>query len=262
MLSRQCLIARKEWIDHVRDTRSLASAVLYTFMGPLIVGMVLIARGDGPTNPAAQRVLPIMASVFAMMAAFTSAMSLAMDTVAGERERRSLLPLLLSSVSRGELVVGKWLAAAALAGAGAFANVIAFGGVFAAARLAFAPPSPASAVLLVVAVLSLAGLAAALEILASTMCRSVKEAQAWLSILVFVAMAGGMWLAFQPQALQQTWFVLPVAGHQRVLQAVLSGQPLQFGEVTTLVAVTGAVTAALLAHTGRLFRRDEIIYGN
>jgi sodium transport system permease protein len=261
MLNRSLLIARKEIIDHLRDTRSLASSVLYTFMGPLVVGMVLIARSDGATNPGAHRILPIMASVFAMMAAFTGGMSLAMDAVAGERERRSLLPLLLSSALRAELVVGKWLATWVFAAAAVMANAFAFGAILVAARLPFAAPTPSSVILLMSALLALAALAAALEVLASTLCRSLKEAQTWLSILVFAAMAGGMWLAFQPQALQGWGSVLPIAGHQRLLQSVLAGGVASFAEVVVLILASAVLTALLLVHTGRLFRRDEIIYG-
>jgi sodium transport system permease protein len=261
VLNRPLLIARKEIIDHLRDTRSLASAVLYTFMGPLVVGLMLIARSDGASNPAAQRTLPIMASVFALMAAFTGGMSFAMDTVAGERERRSLLPLLLSCVSRAEVVMGKWLATSAFAAAAAIANVVAFSAVFKVARLPFPSPSVQSLLLLAAALLALSALVSALEILASTICQSVKEAQAWLSILVFVAMAGGMWLAFRPP-LQGWWLALPVAGHQRLLHAAMAGGELPVTAVIVLIMGSAALTALLLAHTGRLFRRDAIIYGN
>src|SRR5262249_44536531 len=153
------------------------------------------------------------------------------------------------------LVVGKWLAASVFAAIGAIVNVVAFAGVFAAARLPFAAPSVETALLLVASLLALAALVAALEILASTMCRSLKEAQAWLSILVFVAMAGGMWLAFQPLALQGPWIALPVAGHQRLLQAVLAGGALPVYAVILLIAASAGLTAVLLTHTGRLFRR-------
>lgn len=262
MLNRPWLIARKEIVEHLRDTRALASAVLYTFMGPLIVGLMLIARGDGAANPQAHRALPIMAAVFAMMAAFTGAMTLAMDTVAGERERRSLLPLLLSSASRAELVLGKWLAASIFAAAGVLTNVIAFGAVFFAARLPFALPSLVDVLLLTLALLALAVLVAALELLASTMCRSLKEAQTWLSILVFGAMAGGMWIAFQPRAVQGAWLALPFAGHQRLLQAAMSGTALPATIVIALSVASVALTALLLTHTSKLFHRDAIIYGN
>src|ERR1039458_3641612 len=51
-----------------------------------------------------------MMSVFTLVAAFVGGMNVAMDTVAGERERQSLLPLLMNRVRRREIVVGKWRA--------------------------------------------------------------------------------------------------------------------------------------------------------
>ena len=45
-------------------------------------------------------------------------LGLAIDNTAGERERRSLEPLLINPVTRTALIFGKWLAASALAGAG------------------------------------------------------------------------------------------------------------------------------------------------
>ena len=116
--------------------------------------------------------------------------------------------------------------------------------------------------LLVAALLALAAVAAAAEVLASTMCRNLKEAQTWLSILVFLAMGVGMWLAYQPQAVEGWWFLLPAAGHQRILQIALAGGALPVAEVSALIAVSAVVTALLLARTGKLFHRDEIIYGN
>jgi ABC-type Na+ efflux pump permease subunit len=53
-------------------------------------------------------------------------MNVAMDTVAGERERRSLLPLLLNPVSRRSVVLGKWLAVSFFALAGLIVNVLGF----------------------------------------------------------------------------------------------------------------------------------------
>ena len=47
--------------------------------------------------------------LFIIMAAFVSGMNVSVDTTAGERERGSLEPLLITPVSRTAIVVGKWL---------------------------------------------------------------------------------------------------------------------------------------------------------
>ena len=85
----------------------MISALLFSLMGPLVVGLVSLAPGIKGSGGA---VLVGLMSVFTLVAAFSGGMNVAMDTVAGERERRSLLPLLLNAVDRRDVVVGKWLA--------------------------------------------------------------------------------------------------------------------------------------------------------
>jgi ABC-type Na+ efflux pump permease subunit len=103
MLSPTLVVARKETIDSLRDTRSVIASLMYALMGPAVVFMVSKAvRADA--------VLIGMMSVFTLVAAFVGGMNVAMDTIAGERERQSLLPLLMNPVRRREIVFGKWLA--------------------------------------------------------------------------------------------------------------------------------------------------------
>src|SRR5260370_37313789 len=45
MLSQSLVIARKEIIDGLRDTRSVISSSLFALMGPLVVGLVSLAPG-------------------------------------------------------------------------------------------------------------------------------------------------------------------------------------------------------------------------
>jgi sodium transport system permease protein len=259
MLKTAGVVARKELRDHLRDGRALAAASLYIFMGPLVVWLVMFAIGSGGDG-AGVRILPVMASVFALVAAFSGGMSMAMDMIAGERERCSLLPLLLSSVSRFEIIVGKWLAASLFAVVGLVANLLAFGAVltFAAAT----PRTAAPLLLMVPALLTLAFAAAALQILVSTLCRNLKEANTYLSMLIFAVLGLGMWLAFRPQSAEAWWFLAPIAGQQRLLQLVLASGSLPALESLVLAAMTAAATALALLCAGRLMNRDAVIYGN
>ena len=97
MLSPTLIVARKEAVDNLRDRRALISSLMYALMGPAVVFMVSMAtRVDA--------VLIAMMSVFTVVSAFVGGMNVAMDTVAGERERHSLLPLLLNPVPRQDRV--------------------------------------------------------------------------------------------------------------------------------------------------------------
>lgn len=101
------VVARKEIRDHLRDVRSLVSAAMMSLIGPFVVGIVSMSdrvrsQSDG--------VMLGMLSVFALVSSFVGAIDIAMDATAGERERRSLLPLLLNPIPASEVIVGKWIA--------------------------------------------------------------------------------------------------------------------------------------------------------
>ncbi len=252
------VVARKELLDHVRDGRALASTALYTLMGPIIVWLVFSMspeRGDGS---GAVR-MAVMAAVFTLVAAFSGGMSVAMDMIAGERERRSLLPLLMNSASRFEIVVGKWLAASVFASGGCLFALLAFVLVFGVTPAASVPG--ASVLLVIPGLIALALLAAALEILVSSACRSLKEANTYLSILIFVVIGVGMWLAFDPRP-GLGWSLAPVVGQQRALQIALANGNLPLWELAGAGVASVVAALLLVIGAGQLFQRDAIIYGN
>jgi sodium transport system permease protein len=166
----------------------------------------------------------------------------------------------MNSVSRSEIVLGKWLAASVFAVAGLFVNLLAF-----VAVLAFASATTGGGALLLLtlpALVTLAFAAAALQILVSTMCRSIKEANTYLSMLIFAVMALGMWLAFRPQSAEDWWFLAPVAGQQVLLQRGFANGAIPVLESLALAAMTAVITALALIYAGKLMRRDAIVYGN
>ena len=79
-------VALKELRDHRRDRRSLVSAALYSLMGPIVI--LLVAQSPLATTGGAPLLLSMM-TVFALVAAFTGGMFIALDATAGERERGS-----------------------------------------------------------------------------------------------------------------------------------------------------------------------------
>jgi sodium transport system permease protein len=256
-----CLtVARKEIRDHVRDTRSLMSTALHSLMGPVVVMLVSFSRaGEGTDGP---RLLLSMASVFALVAAFAGGMNVAMDSMAGERERRSLVPLLLNPVSRFDLVMGKWIAAAVF-GVGAvaltvagFLTVLTWG----AAQSLHALGAPLS-MWVICGLIPLALLGAAIELLVAATSRTAKEAHSWLSMTVFVPMLVGLFMVFFPEWIGGWWFVAPIVGQQSLVARSIDGQPVLLLHGVVLAAVTlAAAVPALLATRGAL-NRDDVLLG-
>ena len=239
----------------------------------------LIARGVSPdlANPVAiedtdlstpQKVAARVLSMipfFAMLAAFMGGMNVAIDTSAGERERGSLEALLINPVPRSSVVVGKWLVVAVFNLAVAALTLIAF-------RIAFAyvplhelevqidlGPRP---ILLLVAILApLATFSAALLMTVSLFARSFKEAQTYLSMIVFVPMLPAMMLMLNPVKPTLWMVAVPSLGQILLMNDVLGGLPV--GAARLAVAVVSGLVATLiiLVVATRLFHRERIIFG-
>ncbi len=252
MLSPMLVVARKEIVDSWRDTRSIISSLMYALMGPVVVGMVSMAVH-------ADAVLLAMATVFTLVSAFVGCMNVAMDTVAGERERQSLLPLLMNGVSRRDIVGGKWLAIAVFSLAGLVLNLAGFAIVFARAGMHAPLGSIRLWILMAAGILPLALLAASLELLISTVCRAAKEAQTYLSMLVFIPMGLGMFQVFFPAAARGWFAFLPLMGQQVQLERWLKGGAASFSSAAALGCFTAALAWLALEAARNRLHRDEIV---
>jgi sodium transport system permease protein len=253
-------IARKEIVDGLRDVRSVIAALFYALMGPIVVGLVSVATRSKPGSSAA--FLPGMMAIFTLVSAFVGGMNVAMDTVAGERERHSLLPLLLNPVGRRTVVLGKWLSISFFALIGLAVTVLGFLPVFATSGIP--TPGLAPRILLPIAfgLFSLPLFAASVQLLISTVSRTVKEAQTYLSLIVFLPMGMGMFLVFYPAARRAWSSFLPMVGQQLQLEALMNGQPVELFQSALLGYLTIALAFLLLLLAANRLQRDEIIYGN
>jgi len=92
-------------------------------------------------------------------------------------------------------------------------------------------------------------------------CRGVKEANTYLSMLVFLPMGLSMFMVFSPVAGQVWWNFLPVAGQQLQLEASMRGEELDMLRILFLTLATAALASlALLAAADRL-EQDDVVYG-
>jgi sodium transport system permease protein len=259
MFNNPLVIAQKEIIDSLRDVRSVFSSVMFSLMGPLVIGLVSLAPG---IRGAAESPIAGMMSVFTLVAAFSGGMNIAIDTIAGERERRSLVPLLLNPVPRADIALGKWLAVGLFSLAGLLMNLLGSGVVFVTSGMRLYTPWPRLVLATVLAVLPLPLLAASIQLSLSTFCRAVKEAHTYLSMLIFLPMGIGMLFVFFPAA-RKPWFgFLPLLGQQLHLQRLMDGRDVPLFPSIVLGYLTLVLALALVLLSSKRLQRDEIIYGN
>lgn len=254
------VIARKEILDGLRDGRSLLATLFYALMGPIVVGLVSLATHASAKPGTGPDPLKSMIAIFTLVSAFVGGMNVAMDSVAGERERKSLLPLLLNPVSRRDIALGKWLAVSFFALLGIAVDVLGFTPLLVSTRVQF--PAWPGLIAVALALASLPFLAASIQLWISTTTRLVKEAQTYLSLVVFLPMGVGMFLAFRPSA-ERAWFsVVPVVGQQLQMEAAINGHPTGMLSPLMAATLTIALSALFLRLTEGRLQQDEIIYGS
>ncbi|OJT17031.1 sodium ABC transporter permease [Archangium sp. Cb G35] len=264
--------------NKARFTIRRAQSLLSQYAGVLGTQR-LMARGVAPELASPVRVEEVdlatperlaasilnMIPLFLVISCFMGGLNVAIDTMAGERERGSLEPLLLNPVQRGTLVVGKWLATTVFSCTMVVVVAVAF--VLVAKRVPLqdlgvkVSLDAVAAVGMVGAVLPLSLLASAMQMLVATFARSFKEAQTYLQLLMMLPMIPGMMLALSPIESQTWMFMVPVLGQELLVSELMRGEPL--GVLPFVLSTVGcvALAAACLAAISRLLSDEKIVFG-
>ncbi len=204
--------------------------------------------------------------VVMMTAVFYGGFYLAVDATAGERERKSLEPLLLNPVPRQEFVVAKFLAVLAftlLATFLATALFLVLLGIpqiqeFTNIQLNVGWDVILPAVALIVPV---AFMAVGLEMWVASYARSVKEAQTYTQLIAFAGFLPSLFLSVLPIRPQSWMYLIPTIGQLYFITDMSRGLPLDALQVALCSLLTTAIGAAALLASIRLYNQERIILG-
>jgi sodium transport system permease protein len=202
---------------------------------------------------------------FFIIAGASAAMSIAIDTAAGERERRSIEVLLSRPVPRGAIAVGKWLAISSFAALGilvcslTFATMIARG-VLAKMGAGFTFGF-ADVPQLLLTLLPFAMWLASLQLLVAFLAKSFKEAQAYLGFTLMVPIALTVLFSFGP--LQGAWARLVPLGYEiHIVKSMLAGGGHMTAHWFLVAAIELSVTALLLWLTTLRLNSGKLLAGH
>jgi len=224
--------ARKlDEVEHVlRDyNRQIAGARLLAHgVSPANLNPVLVQRYDTGTSASrSANTISTMLGIF-FIPAFMFCMSTAVDSTAGERERRSLEVLLAQPARPSDLIIGKWLAAAVLSIVGITLELAIAHGI-----LKWLPLeeiglswrlSWSDLMMVCLASASLSLFAAALEIALAINARSFKEAQTLVSITMIVPLVPVIVVPMMNVATSNWMYMVPVLSNQTLLRELAKGQ--------------------------------------
>jgi len=161
-----------------------------------------------------------------------------------------------------DIVIGKWLGVCFFAIAGLLMNLSAFLAVMGVGGMIVTEAWPCLLLARGVRNFPLALFAAAIQLHISTVCRGVKEAHTYLSLVVFVPMVLGMFLVFFPAATREWFRFVPLIGQQLQLETMMKAGALPPFQSIVLGCLTAILSVAVLVATANRFERDEIIYGS
>jgi len=254
------------YAQRVVAARLDAQGLAYDDLAPRVsVTTAEVATGESFGRLFLSRLLPY----FMVLAVLTGAMGLGAEITAGEKERSTMATLLVSQLSRTEIVLGKFLtvlaislASCLLSALGLLVGVYAFGGGLTPSSLPTSTVFRLDAVAfgwMLAVLVPLAVILAALVVIVGTYARSQKEASTYLLPIYMVIVLVGMVSMTGTAAFRGAQFLIPVANALYVLQSVIVGD-IVFLDIVLTLAANVACGALLIWLAVRLFRREAVLF--
>ncbi len=250
------------------DGAKVAAALQQRGVDPSVLNPlpVTVRPLSSPTRAAGNSFLSFFLPYILITMSLTGGLSAALDTSAGERERKTLESLLLTPAPRGQLLVGKILAVSTISLAAALAAIVSmlialtqirFGGT--AGTFPVTLSAQASVVMVWLAIL-LAGSFSSLTIALGTLARNFRQGQAYATPLYFVTIFPASIVLFIPDFNPNlAYYLIPILNAVLVLRDAIVHGTVAWGTLT-VTSISLAVTGALCFYAAlKLFTREALL---
>jgi len=242
------------------DQRLMLRGVTTSVANPL-----LIETADLATPQQSGALVLFLVAYYGLFASVMGGMAVALDTTAGERERQSLEPLLMTPARPAEIVIGKWLAVCAF---DALVVTLTLTGFY--LTLAFAPLPPVGVPFLfgsrefgrfLLVLVPMMLMLPAILLYVGSRARAYKEAQANVSVLLFVVSLIPLVQLFM-QRKEPGWLMLvPVSAQYSLLNTSLRGEAPALAPLALSWLAPAALIVIALVAVARRLSRESILSG-
>jgi sodium transport system permease protein len=235
-------------------------------VSPQVIQAVTIRQVDVATPQSRANLLVSFLPYFIIFAIFNGASPIILDTTAGERERRSLEPLLINPLPRRTFVLGKLLAAFPFSLASLGITLIGFGLVFnvlpvekfLGTRIELNGMTMISIFLICLPIIFFAS---AIQMLVASFSRSTKEAGTYLPFIALVPSLPGLALAFFPVKAALWTMLIPTFGQQILINQFMRLEPISGLNAVVSSVMTILVSAVITLAAVKLYEREQIVIG-
>jgi sodium transport system permease protein len=233
-------------------------------ISPQLAAPVMLKDVDLSTPKSRAILAMIFLPYVLMITAFTGATHLAMDTTAGEKERKSLEPLLINPVPRWAIMTGKMLTTTAFAMASLALTLVSF-------RIVL-PYMPVGAfgmdltlglmtllrILLIISPVAI--LAAALLTLLASFAKSYREAQSYMGLVILIPMIPSLIFMANPIRAEAWMMMLPLFSQNILIGEIIRGESIALSWYAMSVSSTLVIGIALAVLAATLYNRPRLIF--
>jgi len=233
-------------------------------VSPQLASPIMVKDVDLST-PKSRAILAVIFLPYVLMiTAFTGATHVAMDTTAGEKERKSLEPLLINPVPRWEIMSGKMITTMVFAMASLALTLVSF-------RIVL-PYMPVGAfgmdltlglgtllkILLVVSPVAI--LAAALLTLLASFAKSYREAQSYMGLVILIPMIPSLIFMANPIRAESWMMSVPLFSQNILIGELIREELVPLSWYAMSVASTLAIGLVLAVVAATLYNRPRLIF--
>lgn len=235
-------------------------------VSPSIQTAVMVKDVDLSTPQSRGMLVMIMLPYVLMITAFTGGMHLAIDSTAGEKERKSLEPLLINPVPRWQIMLGKLSATATYAFVSLALTLLAF-------RFAF-PILPTGALGvdlnlgarviggILLAVAPVVVLAAAMLTTLAALAKSLREAQSYMGLVFLIPMIPSLIFMVNPMK-PETWMMaVPMFSQNLLIGEFVRGEAVSTLWLALSMGSTLLIGLTFTALAATLFSRPRVVFSS
>lgn len=235
-------------------------------VSPSIQTAIMVKDVDLSTPQSRGMLVMIMLPYVLMITAFTGGMHLAIDSTAGEKERKSLEPLLINPVPRWQIMLGKMSATATFSFASLVLTLLSF-------RFAFPLlPTGALGVDLNLGAMAIGGillavapvvvLAAAMLTTLAALAKSLREAQSYMGLVFMIPMIPSIIFMVNPVT-PVTWMMsIPMFSQNLLIGEFVRGESVPLLWLSLSMGSTLLIGLAFAAIAATLFNRPRIVFSS
>jgi len=234
-------------------------------VSPALASPVLVKDVDLSTPQSRAMLALIFLPYMLMITAFTGGMHLAIDTTAGEKERKSLEPLLINPAPRWQIMSGKMLATLVFAFTSLALTLLTF-------KLAL-PMMPTGSLGIDLNISTVTGakilavigpvalLAAALLTLLATYAKSFREAQSYMGLVIMIPMIPSILFMANPIKPEAWMMWIPMFSQNLLISEFVRGEAVPAAWLLISGGGTLLIGLALAAFAATLFNKPRVVFG-